>query len=245
MAAKYTAPALVKGLEIIELLAPDPDALTLSEISDALGRSKSEIFRMAMELERLGYIEKSPTNQGYHASEKLFTLGMERPRIKTLLEVAFPEMRNFSNATNQSCHIAIRSGSEIVVVARMESPGPVTFSARIGHRQYLPNTTSGVVIFSWSSRDTQREILKDMKSNNQKFDKAAFLSLSEETLAKGYMKKTSPFITGVVDISAPILRSGQATAALTSPCISEIGQDKDLPVSQLIEATDNISAQLT
>ncbi|MGJ8561380.1 MAG: IclR family transcriptional regulator [Litorimonas sp.] len=245
MEAKYKAPALVKGLEIIELLAPQSDPLTLSEICTALDRSKSEIFRMVQELDRTGYIEKPEGHDGFRVTRKLFTLGMERPRVSTLLEVALPEMRKFSQLTHQSCHIAIHSGDDIVVIARMESPGPVTFSVRIGHRQLLARSSSGVVIYTWCLEDTQKEMLTRIKASDRNFDKAKFLQLSETTLKNGYMRKQSRFIDGVTDISAPIMRGGQTTASLTAPCISEIGTLATLPVAELIETTKRISDQLS
>lgn len=49
-ADRYRAPALDKGLDILELLSEYPDGLTRAEIVKALGRSANEIYRM---LERL------------------------------------------------------------------------------------------------------------------------------------------------------------------------------------------------
>lgn len=244
MVSTYKAPALAKGLEILELLAPSLNPLTLSEICEELGRSKSELFRMVQELERTGYIEKRGDEDGYSISDKLFMLGMERPRVATLLEVALPEMRKFTQLTKQSCHIAIQSGDEIVVIARIESPGPITFSARIGHRRLFSKASSGVVIYTWSDAKQQKELLKQMKSIDKKFNKSEFLKLSDKTLKDGYMSKPSPFIQGVTDISAPIMRQGQPTASLTAPCISKADQKDELPIQQLLEATNKISRQL-
>lgn len=245
MTVKYNAPALVKGLEIIELLASQSASLTLSEICTQLGRSKSEIFRMVQELERMGYIEKPSGDDGFRVTRKLFMLGMENPRVATLLEAALPEMRKFSQSTQQSCHIAINSGDEIVVIARMESPAPVTFSVRIGHSQLMSKSSSGVVIYTWSAEDVQKNMLKNMKATDKHFNKNMFLELSKETLKTGYMRKPSRFIQGVTDISAPILRYGQTTASLTAPCISTIGGSTDLPVSELIETTKRMSERLS
>ena len=49
--SRYQAPALKKGLEILELLAAATAPLNMSDISTALGRSVSEIFRMLQVLE--------------------------------------------------------------------------------------------------------------------------------------------------------------------------------------------------
>ena len=245
MSTKYRAPALVKGLEIIEFLAPQTDTMTLSEICKNLGRSKNEIFRMVQELENSGYIDKPEDNDGYRVTSKLFMLGMERPRVSTLLEAALPEMRKYSQLTHQSCHIAINSGDEIVVIARIESPGPVTFSVRIGHRQLLSKSSSGVVIYTWSLPAGKKQLLKQMKLVDSGFAKSKFIQLSDEALENGYLSVPSCFVDGVVDISAPIMRAGQTAAALTSPCIFTHGEKLNLPVSELIEATNKISALLT
>ena len=44
--SRYTAPALEKGLDILELLASVSEALTHSEIASRLGRTLTEVFRM-------------------------------------------------------------------------------------------------------------------------------------------------------------------------------------------------------
>jgi len=44
--SRYTAPALEKGLDILELLASVSEALTHSEIASRLGRTITEVFRM-------------------------------------------------------------------------------------------------------------------------------------------------------------------------------------------------------
>ena len=41
MDARYAVPALDKGLDVIELLAPETDGLTLNEIARLLGRTQA------------------------------------------------------------------------------------------------------------------------------------------------------------------------------------------------------------
>lgn len=67
---KYKAPALEKGMAIIELLARTPEGLNLTQISDSLGKSKAEIFRMVAVLNDLHYLEFFKLNAfiGSHSS---------------------------------------------------------------------------------------------------------------------------------------------------------------------------------
>ena len=134
---KYRAPALEKGLDVLELLASHGAAMTPSQISIALGRSLSELFRMIQVLEFKGYISPASPGDGYELTNKLFTLGMARAPVKTLLEAALPVMRDLASTINQSCHLAMPSEDQVVIVARVESPGYYGYSVRTGHRRKI------------------------------------------------------------------------------------------------------------
>src|SRR5215470_18300924 len=85
---RYRAPALEKGLDVLELMAQRGAPMTLSQISVALDRSVSELFRMVQALEYKGYIEASANGDGYILTNKLFALGMAQAPTKTLVEAA-------------------------------------------------------------------------------------------------------------------------------------------------------------
>ena len=57
-AERYRAPALDKGLDILELLSSVDGGLTQSEIAKKLGRSPNEFYRMLDRLVRRGYVTK-------------------------------------------------------------------------------------------------------------------------------------------------------------------------------------------
>src|SRR4051794_5824944 len=63
--SRYRAPALEKGLDVIELLAAEKRPLNLSAISQRLGRSSGELFRMLQVLEYKGFITTSDDGTGY------------------------------------------------------------------------------------------------------------------------------------------------------------------------------------
>jgi len=71
---RYAAPALDKGLDILELLAGRPEGLSLKQIADALGRSSTEIFRMLNQLRERAYIHRFEPGGIYRLSLKMFEL---------------------------------------------------------------------------------------------------------------------------------------------------------------------------
>ena len=110
---RYRAPALEKGLEILEFLAPRTRAMKLSEISAGLERSKSEIFRMMQVLEQRHYLARPAGEEGYVLTNRLFLLGMEHPPVKGLMETAMPVMHRLAEQILQPCHLAIPSIAQL------------------------------------------------------------------------------------------------------------------------------------
>ena len=70
-ADRYRAPALDKGLDILELLAEQKDGLTRAEITKSLGRNASEMYRMLERLVVRQYVVRSPAGDRYSLSLKL------------------------------------------------------------------------------------------------------------------------------------------------------------------------------
>ncbi|GGD11538.1 IclR family transcriptional regulator [Aquisalinus flavus] len=244
---RYKAPALAKGLEILELLASAPRPFTLSGISERIERSRSEIFRMVQDLETLGYIRRSASDDGYEITNKLFTLGLEQPPVTTLLEAALPEMRRFVLIANQSCHLAIPFDGEIVVIARIEGTGPVNFAVRVGHRQAMHHSNSGIILYAHQPADVQKAWVKEMENLKPRLNRKSLAAKAEQARKQGYLARESNFIRGVTDLGAPIMRGGRAIASLTSPCVSRIdaGDDVGLPIELIIECAGAISREVS
>ena len=72
---RYSAPALEKGLDIIELLADHPEGLSLVELGRALGRTTNEIFRMVHVLLERGYLQREPGTDGPGRQHPVLAVG--------------------------------------------------------------------------------------------------------------------------------------------------------------------------
>ena len=106
-ADRYRAPALDKGLDILELLAEQHQGLTRGEIVKAMGRSPSEIYRMLERLVARRYVTRSPEGDRYALSLKLFVLAHRHPPVNRLVARALPAMDAFTKAAEQSCHLGV------------------------------------------------------------------------------------------------------------------------------------------
>lgn len=219
---RYRAPALEKGLDVLELLAAEPRPMTLSSIVTRLGRSHGELFRMVQVLEHRGYVEQS--GEGYRLTDTIFSLGMQQPRTRNLIEIALPVMRQLALDIGQSCHLALHTKGDIVIVARMESAEQLGFSVRVGYRRPLVHAASGAVLYAFQPEDIRRrwEALFDPPLDEE--DLTRFRAHADAVRRKQVEQTPSHYVAGVTDISAPVLRGGAAAAALTVPFLKKLQQ---------------------
>ena len=99
---RYRAPALDKGLDILELLAQQPQGLTRAEIVKEMDRSASEIYRMLERLVARQYVTRSLSGDRYALSLKLFALANIHPPLNRLINQALPVMDAFARQAEQS-----------------------------------------------------------------------------------------------------------------------------------------------
>ncbi len=240
---RYKAPALEKGLDILELLAREGEVMTTSQIANKLGRSVSELFRMVLTLEARGYISQESGREGYGLTNKMFMLGLTQTSTRTMIELALPEMKVLAEEVGQSCHLTVASNEEIVVVCRMQSPREVGFATRVGYRRPIIGSTSGILLVAFSHPARRDIMLKKLAQQVSEQEFNEFLGRVEQAQEQGYVRKRSNFVEGITDLSAPVYGSEGVEAALTVPyvrCFPELVSEDDTLV-RLLEAAQTIS----
>src|SRR5580700_12014043 len=114
LGARYTAPALDKGLDILELFASEPEGLSASQVARRLGRTIGEIFRMLVCLAERGYISQVLPDERFQLTLKLFELAHRHHPLQRFIAKARPLMEEVAHKTRQSCHLAMPSDGEVV-----------------------------------------------------------------------------------------------------------------------------------
>lgn len=244
---KYRAPALSKGLDILEMLASETRGKTQIEIAKALGRTTSEIFRMLMVLRQRGYIEQSEDGDRYALTTKMFEIAHRHPPIRRLNSLAAEEMQRLAEEINQSLHLAILHSGRVLVIAQVDCLSDTVTSVRLGAQLRLLETASARVLAAWMndhSLATLRELSGEPDENWAEFSKDL-----KNVAAAGYCESPSLTIEGVINVSAPIRDySGNVVAALTVPYVRRLSGSAHKSVAEcreaLLHVCQNLSRQL-
>ncbi len=226
-ADRYRAPALDKGLDILELLAEQKSGLTRAEITKLLGRNASEMYRMLERLVARQYVVRSPEGDRYSLSLKLYALAHRHPPMNRLIAEALPVMQRFADAAEQSVHLAVYDRGNLLVIAQVDGPGAWGISVRLGSRVGLIDTGSGRVILAFQT-DEQRDYMlaEHTKVKGElPIDRSVLDADYRRIREAGYSKKESQQTFGITDVTFPLLGpSGQAIAALTCPYMRRIDE---------------------
>ncbi len=212
---KYRAPALDKGLDILELLAATEEGLSQAEIAKSLERSPAEIYRMLDRLVRRDYVRRTNADR-YELTLKLFELAHTSPPIRRLVSQATPVLRRFARDAEQAVHLVIHDRNILVVVAQVDSPGYWNVSVRVGSHIGLVNTGSGHVFLAFAS-DEERAFMLEGERQQRKLP-ANLLARFALVRERGYEIMESQQVASVTNLSVPILGPlGSIIAALTCP----------------------------
>lgn len=221
----YLAPALEKGLDVLELLARQSEGLTQSQIAQQLNRSLQEVYRMVVSLERRGYIRRGLQGDTLHLSLKLYDLAVAFPPIETLTNAAGPVLRKLAADAQQSILLTVLEGASIRTIAYADSPAPLGFRVRLGTANPAGHTASGRVILAFHGERMREETFAALVENGMGPAELRRVRRRIAAIAANrYEFIAGENIAGITDVSFPLLDSrGEALAALTMPFLQSVG----------------------
>lgn len=249
-ADKYAAPALVKGLDILEYLAGELKPCSQAEIAKGLGRGPNEIFRVLVGLVSRGYLIRDEVSGKYRMSLKLYSLSRAISPARQLRHTALPFMEDLASELGRSCHLSMLDGGKVMILLEAQSPSAISLSIHEGAVFPIVSTTSGRILLANSRQDIRNSILE--KDNEYKKlgaqKKKHFIQSLGDIREQGYELSESEITEGVTDCAALIGQSdGEVIAALAvSSLSSSMNQplQRDKLVSSVVETARKITEQL-
>lgn len=192
---KYSAPALEKGLDILEFLSLVDFKPTLSEVASGIERSKSEIFRMMIVLEERGYIERFDGDT-YTLTERMALIGTPRSFNGRLAEISAPYLQQLSDQTGLSNHLSVLDEGQMLVIANTDASTSYGLSLQVGFRSKLTGSGTAASLLYDRLERGYGDLSKDESEQLGKF--------MEHFNKHGYILSPNPEVHSVLEISAPV-----------------------------------------
>ncbi|MBU2887728.1 IclR family transcriptional regulator [Gilvimarinus agarilyticus] len=247
---KYSAPALDKGLDIIEYLSSESAARSQAEIAAGLERSPNEIYRILVNLQARGYLSRDESSGKYRLSLKLYALSHTHSPIEQLANAARLPLQELAETIGQACHLSVPYNGRLMVVSQVKSPDPVSLSISEGTLFPLFTTTSGrVLLANFDKEEQERLLLADSRFSG--------LSIKEQQQARqklqqirdeGHHSAASEITNGVTDCAAFVgtAVSGLMAAVAVSSLTTSLGQhhDQETITQALINTAAHINQRM-
>jgi DNA-binding IclR family transcriptional regulator len=221
----YSAPALDKGLDILEVLCECENGLTQQEIATRLKRKLGEFYRMLNCLVQRNYV----ANHGntYTITSKLFQLSHFHPPTYRLLMEAIPIMEELSREISFPCDLRVYNNGIQTVIASIQPPDGLGFMTRVGSQIAVAPSASGLILVAFQAPVIMELRIRESLPDKSNVAISNFRKVLKEVRAKGFASIKSNQYAGLHAISFPVLDSnGYAVAAMTVPMLARIDGTK-------------------
>ena len=157
--ARIEAPALDRGLAVLEALDARPGGMSLSEISRSIGSPKNSTSRLLQTLVVRGYVERDATTLLIRLTGKLLRLGHPRVARKSLVECALEPMRGLRDSVGETVQLGIATGDEGVIIEQVESRAAARICVEIGLRFGLYNNAPGKILLAFQTEKERERVI--------------------------------------------------------------------------------------
>ena len=217
----------LRVLDIFELLAHQPDGLSLSEISHELGIPKSSAHGLINTLLARGYLREGRQDRTYRLGARLFELGSGYMAGTDLITDGQEVVRETARACDETVHLAILDDDEVLYVAKEEGTNTIRMVSAVGKRFPAYGTGVGKMMLSALPSEELDRLYppnKPMEPITPRTitDPAAFRRELGEIRRRGYATDFEESTPGLSCIAAPVFGSDDTVVAAISVSVPTV-----------------------
>lgn len=214
------APALQRGLALLQELATRPNGASQSELAALLKLPQTAVHRLAAALEHLGYIQKHAATRTLRVTQKLLLLGQPHSGSRSLIEACLPTLRSISRLTNETTQLCVLAEGQCVILEQIPSRHPFKYVVDLGSRAPTQCCAPGKAMLAFLPESELNDILDQLHfhafTKNSILCAGALRVELEKVRRLGYAIDEAEHFEGIHCIAAPLLDAyGHPFAAIT------------------------------
>lgn len=141
--------SLDRGLRVLDAIVESGRPLRLRDVAGQLRVDKASAFRLLATLERFGLVAKDPRMKTYGIGSRFLAwLATQRPAVR-LLDLVRPHLVRLVAETEESGHLGVLGGDQVLLVDYVPSTAMVTVKNRIGVHEPLYCTAVGKALLAF------------------------------------------------------------------------------------------------
>lgn len=212
--------SIQRAFHVLATICEADPPLRFSDIAEATGLPKSTVNRLLTTLVAENVIRLDPTDKRYRAGYALLTMARQTWDGLDIRAAADPEMRHLILTAEETVHLAVLDGTQIVYVDKRESPQTIRLFSAVGRRGPLHCTGVGKAILAFVETEQRNTIIDALElvghTPNTRTTPAALKADLADIRARGCAYDREEHEPGIRCVAAPIFDfRGQPVAAIS------------------------------
>jgi IclR family transcriptional regulator, KDG regulon repressor len=254
LAASGRAPrrlsSVAMAVRLLKSFSEDEAEIGVTALAKRLGVAKSTVYRLATTLVSEGMLEQNPETEKYRLGISLFALGaLVRQRMNVSTE-GRGQLFDLRQATNETVHLAILEGADIMFILNLESNQAIRMRADLGSRKPAFCTAEGLAMLAFEPEERIQTVIRAglrPRTPATIVDPRHWRASLEDVRRLGYAVDNEQSEQGMRSIAAPIYEAGGrvvASVGLAGPVqrLSDEVVARFIPL--VVEAARTISIRL-
>jgi IclR family acetate operon transcriptional repressor len=194
--------------------------LRVNEVSREMGLSRSTVHRMLSTLSYHQFVEQDEFSRAYQPGPALVDIGLAVVQNMDIRVIARSALTKLWTETNETVHLAILRGPEVLFLDSIESQQIVRTGSRIGWTLPAHATASGKALLAELDEDDLLALYPNEKleapTDTTLNSRAALVTQLAETRDRGYAINNAESETDVSAVGAVVRdRAGRARASIS------------------------------
>lgn len=233
--APPTGSAIIRAIEILEVISRSDDTPQLAEICRAVNLPKATVYRILGTLEHAGYVSKEPGAKRYQCGHRLHDISMRVLQNSPARAARRAILEELVEETGETCNLAVPDVHTVSYLDRVEASWPLKVTLGVGSRIPMYASASGKLFMSFMPRRSCDRFIRTTPlvayTENTLVDPSRLMSELDRIRTNDFAIDDQEYLNGINCVAVPVRNhEGEVVAAVATH-----GCSMRMPVSQAME----------
>jgi DNA-binding IclR family transcriptional regulator len=220
----YVIQTVANAFRLLEEFGEREPELGVTELAERLRLQKNNVFRLLATLEQQGYVEQCAETDQYRLGRSCLALGRAFGDSRDLVRFARPVLQRLARDLDESAHLGVLAGYEVVHLGGEQPQQLVTTTLRTGQRLSAHCTALGKTLLAGKGASGLAQLDKDRVRTGKLSaetpatitDRDKFFEHLRAVASQGWATDLEECAQGLCCVAAPVQgASGEVIAALS------------------------------
>lgn len=214
---EYIVKTVSYAVEILEILAENPEGLSVMEFAAKLNLSRNKMFRMLTTLCETGLVENDKFSGLYRLGVCSVALGQKFIMNSSVVNYAHPIIEQLARKHGEAVYMSVIRDNDVLFLDMVDSNQPVKTGKLLGRRFPFFTNAAGKVMKAIESRDMLERLFK--RGGRRKAgapDLSSLASELEDIRSKGVAVDRNGLGEGLISVAVAVRDyAGKVVCAIT------------------------------